>query len=25
VENFIKPYDSLIRTITEKKAELVQT
>ena len=25
LQNFIKPYDSLIRTITEKKAELVQT
>lgn len=25
LQNFVKPYDSLIKTITEKKAELVQT
>jgi len=25
VENFIKPYDSLMKTITEKKAALIQT
>lgn len=25
VENFIKPYDSLIKTITEKKASLIRT
>ena len=25
VENFVKPYDELIKTITEKKMELVST
>ena len=25
VENFVKPYDSLIKTITEKKAALIHT